>query len=112
MAKFERDDLAYENQLYEIESKNKERGIKIDYYKDDHRPQKYPNVNKFAGYPYVYGEWNNFRPQRMYTIEELCFIMDNDKPDILKYLKKYKLIQENIEKPEQMNEKELMRYHS
>ena len=62
------------------------------------------------GFPLVYGEFNNWIPQRMYTIEELCFIMDTNKPDIIKNLRRSNFVRENIDKVEDMNEKERAHY--
>ena len=69
-------------------------------------------MNKFAGYPYIYGEWNNFKPQRMYTVEELCYMLDKEKTDVIEFLKKFNLVNQMVQKPEDMNEKELGFYNS
>jgi len=63
------------------------------------------------GFPFVYGEFNNWVPQRMYTIEELCFIMDSEKPDIIKNLKRSNYRREEVEKVDEMNEKERIFYN-
>ena len=62
------------------------------------------------GFPLVYGDFNNWTPQRMYTIEELCYIMDSEKPDIIKNLKRSNFIRENVDKVDDMNEKERSYY--
>ena len=62
------------------------------------------------GFPQVYGEWNNWKPQRMYTIEEFCYIMDQQKPDIMKNLKRGNLIRENVNSVNELNETERKRY--
>ena len=36
--KYGLDELAYENQIYEIEERNDELGIEVDFFKDDKRP--------------------------------------------------------------------------
>ena len=36
--KYGLDELAYENQIYEIEERNEELGIEVDFFKDDKRP--------------------------------------------------------------------------
>ena len=81
------DELAYENQLWELEAMNEKRGIKIDYLTDKGNPQLHAKGHKVVGYPQIYGEFNNWKPQRMYTVEELCYIMDEQKPDIIAQLK-------------------------
>ena len=47
----------------------------------------------------------------MYTIEELCFIMDSEKPDIIKNLKRSNYRREEVEKVDEMNEKERIFYN-
>lgn len=60
--KYGLDELAYENQIYEIEERNEERGIQVDFFKDEKRPQLFPNMVKKVGYPQIYGDWNNWKP--------------------------------------------------
>ena len=47
----------------------------------------------------------------MYTIEELCYIMDSEKPDIIKNLKRSNFVRESVEKVEDMNDKERAYYN-
>ena len=42
----------------------------------------------------------------MFTIEEFCYIMDDEKPDIIKELKKRRKVREKVEKEAEMNEME------
>ena len=101
------DEIIFENQLYEIEHRNKEDGIEIDMYAEGkHGPQLYKNALKPSGFPLAYGEWNNWRPQRMYTIEEFCHLMDDDKPDIIGQLKKQKLVRKYCNDVSEMDEVE------
>ena len=43
--------MAYENQLYEIESRNEETGVVVDYFKDAGNPQLHEAGHKLIGYP-------------------------------------------------------------
>ena len=78
------DEMAYENQLFELEERNKKLGIKVDYYESGGNPQLHEKGHKAIGFPHIYGDFNNWKPRRMYTIEEFCYIMDTKKPDIAK----------------------------
>ena len=62
------------------------------------------------GFPYIYGDHSNWKPQRMYTIEEFCYIMDKNRPNILQNLKKGNFVREEVTDPDQMNNKERARY--
>jgi len=86
------DEIAYENQLFEIEKRCENLGIKIDYLANDGNPQlpQQARGHLQIGYPYVYGEFNNWKPQRMYTIEEFCYLVDPVRPDFIKNLKRSK----------------------
>ena len=55
------------------------------------------------GFPYIYGDHNNWKPQRMYTIEEFCYIMDKNRPNILQNLQKGNFVREEVTNPDQMN---------
>ena len=46
----------------------------------------------------------------MYTIEEFCYMIDKEKPDILKNLKKGNFVNEMVESVKDMNEKEKAMY--
>ena len=46
----------------------------------------------------------------MYTVEELCYIMDDQKPDIIAQLKKGNFCSEMVEKVEDMTERERAYY--
>jgi len=105
------DELACENAISELEEQNKERGINVDYHTDKGNPQLYETGHKLTGYPLIYGEFNNWKPQRMYTIEELCYIVDTSKPDVIKNLKKSNYLRQSVEKPEDMNQKEREEYN-
>ena len=62
------------------------------------------------GYPQIYGEWNNWKPQRMYTIEELCYILDSQKPDLIKNLKRGNYVNPLAETVKDLSEKEKQLY--
>ena len=47
----------------------------------------------------------------MYTVEELCYIMDEQKPDIMKNLKRSKYIHEAAQTRKDLNEEELVHYN-
>lgn len=91
------DEMAYENQLFEIEERNSQLGITIDFLANEGNPQLHEQGHKAIGYPYVYNEYNNWKPQRMYTIEEFCYIMDKNRPNILKNLKRGNFVREEVE---------------
>jgi len=67
-------------------------GIKINFKDTSGNPQLFEEGHALIGFPFLYGEHNNWKPQRMYTIEEFCYIMDAQKPDILKNLKRSGLV--------------------
>lgn len=46
----------------------------------------------------------------MYTIEELCYILDSQKPDIIANLKKANYMSPNVQTPADMNPKERAMY--
>ncbi len=43
--------MAYENQLYELEQRNAELGITVDFHADMGNPQLYEKDHKLAGFP-------------------------------------------------------------
>lgn len=88
--------MAYENQLWELENRNKALGIKVDFNSTNGNPQLHEKGHKLIGFPLIYGEFNNWVPQRMYTIEELCYIMDSEKPDIIKNLRRSNYVREEV----------------
>ena len=47
----------------------------------------------------------------MYTIEELCYLVDKDRPNIISDLKKAKFISPMVEKVADMNDREKRRYY-
>ena len=98
------DELVYENQLFELESRNEALGITVDYHKHRGNPQLREKGHALIGYPQIYGEFNNWKPQRMYTIEELCYIVDAQRPDVLKDLKKANFVSEMVERVEDLSE--------
>ena len=67
--------MAYDNSVKQIEDRNKDSGFDPDFSK---------NTEGYLGAPYIYGNWHNWRPQKMYTIEELCFMVDKSKPNMIK----------------------------
>lgn len=83
----------------------------MDFNSQSGNPQLHEKGHKLLGFPLVYGDFNNWIPQRMYTIEELCYLMDTEKPDIIKNLKRSKYVREEVEKPEDMNEREKVFYN-
>ena len=89
---------------------NRQRGISVDYHADAGNPQLYEAAHKLAGFPLIYGDFNNWKPQRMYTIEELCYILDSSKPDILGNLKKSRYVKQNVQTVDDMNKKERAMY--
>ena len=104
------DELVYENQLFELEARNEALGITVDYHKHRGNPQLREKGHALVGYPQIYGEFNNWKPQRMYTVEELCYIMDAQRPDVLKDLKKGNFVSEMVERVEDLSEKERALY--
>ena len=104
------DELVYENQLFELEARNEALGITVDYHKHRGNPQLREKGHALVGYPQIYGEFNNWKPQRMYTVEELCYIMDAQRPDVLSDLKKGNFVSEMVERVEDLSEKERALY--
>lgn len=47
----------------------------------------------------------------MYTIEEFCYIMDKDKPDIIKNLKRGNFISQMVETAKDLNDEERVLYN-
>ena len=76
----------------------------MDYHKHRGNPQLREKGHALIGYPQIYGEFNNWKPQRMYTIEELCYIVDAQRPDVLKDLKKANFVSEMVERVEDLSE--------
>lgn len=100
------DEMACENAVFELECRNQERGIKVDYHADRGNPQLHESGHKMTGYPLIYGEFNNWKPQRMYTIEELCYILDPERPDVIQSMKKGNYLRQTVNTREEMNSKE------
>ena len=47
----------------------------------------------------------------MYTIEELCYLVDKDRPNIISDLKKANYLNPMVEKVQDMNDREKRRYY-
>ena len=90
------DEVDFENQIYEIQKRNKEGGYVSDMFAEGkHGPQLHFKTQKYAGFPLAYGDWNNWRPQRMFSLEEFCHLMDPGRFDVLAQLKKQKLVRKH-----------------
>ena len=46
----------------------------------------------------------------MYRVEDLCFLLDKNKPDLVKEMWKRHKVRKEVETPDQMNEKEKIIY--
>lgn len=68
--KNEKNAIALDNQIFEIESHNK----------------NYLAKNKST--TYIHGEWSNWRPQPMEAIEDLCYKLDTKREDSIARLKR------------------------
>ena len=47
---------------YEIEQRQAELGIHVDFHSDKENPQLSEKGHKLIGFPQIYGEWNNWKP--------------------------------------------------
>ena len=63
-----------------------------------------------GGCPYIYGQFTNWEPKRMFEIREFCDRINKDKPNVFERLKAYGLIRHKVETVDELNKTELAEY--
>lgn len=62
--------------------------------------------------PYIYGQFTNWKPKRMYEIREYCYRIDHKKPNVFDKCRGFGYFRSEVDKFEDLNEEELEKYHN
>ena len=63
-------------------------------------------------FPYIYGDFTNWKPKKMFEIREFCDRINQYKPEIFELCKQNDIIDQTAQKIEDLNEDELLKYQN
>jgi hypothetical protein len=77
---------------------------------DEMKAQNLPFPGTETVFPYIYGDFTNWKPRRMYEIREYCNRIDPYKPNIFELCKQENIINTKATKIKDLRNDEIERY--